>query len=222
MGIDGTWRRDCSMEDVSQTGARLRIEDSKSQRVLSLVIGHRPSLSPLRAGLGQRRCNRPEIRNSESVHVTRDASESGGETGQISGRPNRDRGQRAGWHRPGRRPQNTSGSSHASRTRRPRTLAHSSASQLSDSQSKASYAASWPSDRTTAATLSGFSICISVRGALLHENVHLMRAARHTTATTQATRFRYSARERRYASWIGSQGTAPGSMGNEGSHDGLT
>jgi hypothetical protein len=28
MGIDGTWRRDCSMEDVSQTGARLRIEDS--------------------------------------------------------------------------------------------------------------------------------------------------------------------------------------------------
>ncbi|MEH2560569.1 PilZ domain-containing protein [Bradyrhizobium sp. AZCC 2289] len=28
MGIDVTWRRDCSMEDVSQTGARLRIEDS--------------------------------------------------------------------------------------------------------------------------------------------------------------------------------------------------
>ena len=28
MGIDGTWRRDCSMEDVSQSGARLRIEDS--------------------------------------------------------------------------------------------------------------------------------------------------------------------------------------------------
>jgi hypothetical protein len=28
MGIDGTWRRDCSMEDVSQTGARLRVQDS--------------------------------------------------------------------------------------------------------------------------------------------------------------------------------------------------
>ena len=28
MGIDGTWRRDCMMVDVSQTGARLLIEGS--------------------------------------------------------------------------------------------------------------------------------------------------------------------------------------------------
>jgi hypothetical protein len=28
MGIDGTWRRDCLMFDVSQTGARLRVEGS--------------------------------------------------------------------------------------------------------------------------------------------------------------------------------------------------
>ncbi|MGO9356234.1 MAG: PilZ domain-containing protein [Xanthobacteraceae bacterium] len=28
MGIDGTWRRHCIMIDVSQTGARLRIEGS--------------------------------------------------------------------------------------------------------------------------------------------------------------------------------------------------
>jgi hypothetical protein len=28
MGIDGTWRRDCLMIDVSQTGARLRFEGS--------------------------------------------------------------------------------------------------------------------------------------------------------------------------------------------------
>jgi hypothetical protein len=28
MGIDGTWRRDCVMVDVSQTGARLRVEGS--------------------------------------------------------------------------------------------------------------------------------------------------------------------------------------------------
>ena len=28
MGIDGTWRRDCTMVDVSQTGARLRVEGS--------------------------------------------------------------------------------------------------------------------------------------------------------------------------------------------------
>ena len=25
MGIDGTWRRDCIMEDVSETGARLTV-----------------------------------------------------------------------------------------------------------------------------------------------------------------------------------------------------
>jgi hypothetical protein len=28
MGIDGTWRRNCLMIDVSQTGARLRVEGS--------------------------------------------------------------------------------------------------------------------------------------------------------------------------------------------------
>lgn len=28
MGIDGTWRRDCKMIDVSQTGARLQVEGS--------------------------------------------------------------------------------------------------------------------------------------------------------------------------------------------------
>ncbi len=28
MGIDGTWRRDCTMIDVSQTGARLSIKGS--------------------------------------------------------------------------------------------------------------------------------------------------------------------------------------------------
>ena len=28
MGIDGTWRRECTMRDVSQTGARLRVGGS--------------------------------------------------------------------------------------------------------------------------------------------------------------------------------------------------
>lgn len=28
MGIDGTWRRGCIMEDVSETGAKLTIDDS--------------------------------------------------------------------------------------------------------------------------------------------------------------------------------------------------
>ena len=28
MGIDGTWRRDCTMEDVSNTGAKLTVDGS--------------------------------------------------------------------------------------------------------------------------------------------------------------------------------------------------
>ena len=28
MGIDGTWRRDCTMEDISETGAKLIVEGS--------------------------------------------------------------------------------------------------------------------------------------------------------------------------------------------------
>src|SRR6059058_3021210 len=28
MGIDGTWRRNCTMEDVSETGAKLTVEGS--------------------------------------------------------------------------------------------------------------------------------------------------------------------------------------------------
>src|SRR4030088_702948 len=28
MGIDGTWRRECTMEDISETGAKLSIEGS--------------------------------------------------------------------------------------------------------------------------------------------------------------------------------------------------
>src|SRR5260370_2133135 len=28
MGIDGTWRRDCTMEDVSENGAKLTVEGS--------------------------------------------------------------------------------------------------------------------------------------------------------------------------------------------------
>ena len=28
MGIDGTWRRDCTMEEISETGAKLTVEGS--------------------------------------------------------------------------------------------------------------------------------------------------------------------------------------------------
>jgi len=54
VGIDGTWRRDCMMLDVSQTGARLRIEESLEglnlKGVLSASVVDRPRLSKLRIG----------------------------------------------------------------------------------------------------------------------------------------------------------------------------
>src|SRR4030095_11986188 len=34
MAIDGTWRRDCIMEDVSETGAKLTVEGSVARRHL--------------------------------------------------------------------------------------------------------------------------------------------------------------------------------------------
>jgi len=40
MGIDGTWRRECMMIDVSQTGARLLVEGSLEG--LDLKEAHRP------------------------------------------------------------------------------------------------------------------------------------------------------------------------------------
>src|SRR3954467_12750222 len=51
MGIDGTWRRDCTMEDISETGAKLIVEGSVEGRNLRdffLVL-----CSP---GLACRRC----------------------------------------------------------------------------------------------------------------------------------------------------------------------
>ena len=68
MAIDGTWRRDCIMQDVSETGARLSIRDSieglKLKEFFPPVVIHRPNVPSLRAGLGQRRRNWREIRNS--------------------------------------------------------------------------------------------------------------------------------------------------------------
>ena len=75
MGIDGTWRRDCMMIDVSQTDARLFIEGSLeglelkefflllsstglAYRRCRLMRVNRHSLSALRDGLGQRQCVR--------------------------------------------------------------------------------------------------------------------------------------------------------------------
>jgi hypothetical protein len=51
MGIDGTWRRDCMLIDVSQTGARLRIEESFEGLDLKEFF-----LLLSSAGLAYRRC----------------------------------------------------------------------------------------------------------------------------------------------------------------------
>ena len=40
MGIDGTWRRDCTLEDVSDTGAKLLASDEIRR---SFLGGTRPS-----------------------------------------------------------------------------------------------------------------------------------------------------------------------------------
>jgi len=48
MGIDGTWRRDCVMEDVSETGAKLSVEGSVHLKEFFLLLSS--------TGLAYRRC----------------------------------------------------------------------------------------------------------------------------------------------------------------------
>jgi hypothetical protein len=66
MAIDGTWRRDCIMQDVSETGARLSIRDSIEGLKLKefFLLLSSTGLTYRRARLGQRRRNWREIRNS--------------------------------------------------------------------------------------------------------------------------------------------------------------
>jgi hypothetical protein len=51
MGIDGTWRRDCMMFDISQTGARLSVEGSIEELDLKEFF-----LLLSSTGLAYRRC----------------------------------------------------------------------------------------------------------------------------------------------------------------------
>src|SRR5437588_12917022 len=51
MGIDGTWRRDCTMEDVSETGAKLTIDGSVEGLHLKEFV-----LLLSSTGLAYRRC----------------------------------------------------------------------------------------------------------------------------------------------------------------------
>jgi len=60
MGIDGTWRRDCRMMDVSQTGARLSVLSSIEGLDLSEFF-----LLLSSTGLAYRRCKLVRVMGDE-------------------------------------------------------------------------------------------------------------------------------------------------------------
>lgn len=64
LGVDGTWRRDCILIDVSETGARLRIDGSPDvlkARQFTLLLSS--------MGLAFRRCELVRLDGSEvNVH----------------------------------------------------------------------------------------------------------------------------------------------------------
>ena len=67
MGIDGTWRRKCMMIDVSQTGARLRIEGTVEGLDLKEFF-----LLLSSTGLAYRRCELVRVNGTEmDIHFLR-------------------------------------------------------------------------------------------------------------------------------------------------------
>jgi hypothetical protein len=64
MGIDGTWRRDCVMEDVSETGAKLTVEGSVEGLQLKEFF-----LLLSSTGLAYRRCELTWV-NGDQIGVT--------------------------------------------------------------------------------------------------------------------------------------------------------
>ena len=60
MGIDGTWRRNCIMEDISETGARLTVEGSVEGLNLKEFF-----LLLSSTGLAYRRCELVRVNGSE-------------------------------------------------------------------------------------------------------------------------------------------------------------
>src|SRR5204862_5051403 len=64
MGIDGTWRRDCVMEDVSETGAKLTVEGSVEGLHLKEFF-----LLMSSTGLAYRRCELAWV-NGDKIGVT--------------------------------------------------------------------------------------------------------------------------------------------------------
>lgn len=64
MGIDGTWRRDCLMEDISETGAKLTVEGSVENINLQEFF-----LLLSSTGLAYRRCELSWV-NGDQLGVT--------------------------------------------------------------------------------------------------------------------------------------------------------
>ena len=60
MGIDGTWRRDCTMEDISETGAKLTVEGSVEGLHLKEFF-----LLLSSTGLAYRRCELVRVNGAE-------------------------------------------------------------------------------------------------------------------------------------------------------------
>ncbi len=63
MGIDGTWRRDCMVEDISETGAKLTVEGSVTGLALKEFF-----LLLSSTGLAYRRCELSWV-NGEQIGV---------------------------------------------------------------------------------------------------------------------------------------------------------
>lgn len=63
MGIDGTWRRDCLVEDISETGAKLTVEGAVSGLSLKEFF-----LLLSSTGLAYRRCELSWV-NGEQIGV---------------------------------------------------------------------------------------------------------------------------------------------------------
>jgi hypothetical protein len=64
MGIDGTWRRECAMEDISETGAKLTVEGSVEGLNLKEFF-----LLLSSTGLAYRRCELTWV-NGDQIGVT--------------------------------------------------------------------------------------------------------------------------------------------------------
>ena len=64
MGIDGTWRRDCLVDDISETGAKLTVEGSVTGLALKEFF-----LLLSSTGLAYRRCELSWV-NGEQIGVS--------------------------------------------------------------------------------------------------------------------------------------------------------